>query len=263
MLKNLMMGTAALALSVVGMVPVANATIFAFHAELSPDNNDPEGPGGGSGTGIMYYNDGGTPGVTTTAIADDTFRQWFTWSGLVPDNEATEFHNHLGLRGVNGGIIQFLDVVDITPPGPGAGPNFSPNDTGWLDVDAILTTLFTEARIVVGEDEGDPDNMGDDPDTVPVIDVWRYSRADQVANLLNFAYGTNLQRDPNDHGHLDTNWYVNIHNEASDPNGVLAGGAIRDQWQFTGIVVPEPASMSLLGAGIMGLGYFGRRNRKA
>lgn len=276
MLKNLMMAAAALALSVTALSGAANATVFAFHAELSPSNEVGSSPLlTGSGFGRMLYNDRNTVGYA----ADDTYRLRIDFSGLgilddpstlLIDESAstiqlTQGHNHLGVRGVNGSVIQDLDAADSTFP-----PNETPLFTGGFL--PVLGSLgdggglnFLKFLAPVPE-QGAPTFIG-----TPIPGQALYTDEDIVANLLAYAYGpksiTNPfgyddGRMPNMHGHLDTNWYVNLHTSISDGTGPLGTGHIRDQWQFTGIVVPEPASLALLGAGIMALGYFGK-HRKA
>lgn len=250
MLKNLMMGTAALALSVSAMAGAANATIFTFHAHLDSANNIPDnGPAAATGTGTMFYDDNDTIGNYT----DDLFRQILAWSGLPNGNEISQGHNHLGARGTNGPIIQDFEPADTILPS-----NHSPNDTGFIPVlGNLLAPLAGVGPLPLSalDEQGTPAVFGP---------VWVYDLDDLAINLLAYAYGTNDDgRLPNAHGHLDTNWYVNLHS-TPDCNGstALGTGCIRDQWQF-GADVPEPASLTLLGAGLMGLGYFGKRRTRS
>lgn len=303
MLKNLMMGTAALALSVTGLAGAANATVFKFVADLKVTNEVGSSPFlTGSGKGVMLYDDKGTFGDSS----DDTYssRVTFTTLGLDlngdgdftdavdlnGDGDATDAgevegttitvsqaHNHLGIRGRNGAVISDLDAADFVPV-----TNQSPLDTnGFLDVSdaldapAVLSYLglaATAAGSVLPE-QGAP-TLHD----VVLAGQALYTDDDLVANLLAYAYaldgivandffydplflGNDDGRVLNADGTMDTNWYVNLHTTLSDTSGPLGTGHIRDQWRFAGVAVPEPASMTLLGAGIMGLGYFGKRRK--
>jgi len=251
-----MMGAAAVALSVTAMAGSANATIFTFHADLSPANEfafNGTFQGGvmtGSGTGLMYYNDGGTVGV----YGDDTFSFRVVWgplgNGGSPETFApqlTQAHNHLGVRGDAG--LHFEDI-DTVP-----NFNFSPIDTnGFINVVGALDgAQVTTDPLSALDEQGTPTALGGG--------LFLYDNGDFIDNLLAYAYGTNDDGRTYVNGKLDTNWYVNLHTGISDGNqGALRFGHIRDQWYLVESV-PEPASMTLLGAGIMGLGYFGKRRK--
>lgn len=285
MLKNLMMGAAAMALSVGAMSGAANAAVFQFHAHLSTLNEVGSSPFlTGSGRGDMFYDDRGTIGTTNVlaadfidlngnAVDDDyeddgyRFRITFTPLGSTdplapipnPTFQVTQAHNHLGVRGTNGSIITDVDAADAVPL-----PNESPLETAGFDIGtyhSVFAAIGTGngfnflTPLAALPEQGDPDFVVG-PDEL-------YSTGDVIENLLAYAYGTNDDgRLPNAHGDLDTNWYINLHTTISDGANPLGTGHIRDQWQF-GADVPEPASMTLLGAGLMGLGYFGKRRRKA
>ncbi|MFZ5834855.1 MAG: PEP-CTERM sorting domain-containing protein [Pseudomonadota bacterium] len=283
MLKNLMMGAAAVALSVGAMTGAANAGIYRFHAHLSPANEVGSSDPGltGSGFGVMYYNDRGTIGTTNVLAGDyldgngngvdddyedDGYRFTISFGPLgsttagapVPNPTfvVTQAHNHLGVRGTNGSVITDVDAADAVPL-----PNFSPLETAGYAIGtyhSVIAALFDGtfvdllAPLAAIPEQGDPDPFAGPNDV--------YDAGDVIENLLSYAYGTNDDgRLPNAHGDLDTNWYVNLHTTISDGAGPLGTGHIRDQWQFREI--PEPASLTLLGAGIMGLGYFGKRRK--
>jgi hypothetical protein len=203
MLKNLMMGTAALALSVSAMSGAANATVYNFFDTLLGTNEVPPNASTASGTLTGTYDD-------VSKLFSFTYDVSFL--GNLGTVEAGHIHGLNGPVGSNAPILIDLTLFASSGATEVNGP-FIPTDALYsveLDLDSALgLALFN----VVG------------------ITFTQFETA-----LLNETL------------------YLNLHTSDITTGEIRANFLLVDN-------VPEPASLTLLGAGIMGLGYFGKRRK--
>ncbi len=218
MLKNLMMGAAVLALSVTGLAPVANATVFTSSGLLTPCAEvDIVGAGTGDAcpvTGINPLTFSTNSGTFTVSYDDvaTLLTIAFAYTGLtdstLPDPPAlTAWHIH----GPSGAL----------------GPS-DRDHNGFVALDGV--TIFGGSI--------PPPAFSDNPFLGSVV----------ISPSLASAFGTTVAG----FGSTITSglFYLNVHSDAF-PTGELRGQ----------LFVPEPASLTLFGAGLLGLARFGKRRK--
>ena len=203
MLKNLMMGTAALALSVSAMSGAANATVYNFFDTLLGTNEVPTNASTATGTLTGTYDD-------VSKLFSWTYNVTFPGNlGVIEDGH---IHGLNGPVGTNAPILFDLGLMQAAGVSEPDG-TFNPTDNLYsfvLDLDSALgTALFGVVGITLAQFE------------------------------------TAL---------LGEDLYVNLHTTDIPTGEIRANFLLVDN-------VPEPASLTLLGAGLMGLGYFGKRRK--
>ncbi len=224
MLKNLMMGTAALALSAVGMASAANATLFTSSGLLSPCA-EVDVFGAGTGFACTAASEAGTaPGAS---VQSGTF--------TISYDDVTKL---LSILFAYTGLTALDGTVDVGTPTSNAnfsnwhihGPS-TPDTNSFALLDGTL--FFPEGGVL------------------PDADNNPFSASLTISDATFSAFGLNLAAF--EAILLGGQTYLNVHSTG------YTQGELRAQL----FDVPEPASMTLLGAGIMGLGYFGRRRKAA